>query len=925
MHAHSTFHRLVPLFFLAFLATISLQSAALADCTNLWITTGGCGPASAGSLVFHPGDVLYFNGVDFTQGPNEWTIYGRPGSCDEYTTIVRSSVNVDASGTFCFEAYTIASDDCGEYAVQIGECYTVYTVEQNCTLQVMDISLAGNWEEATSWSIHKTVQPEVLNLFTGDQADVHYTVTVDKSVVTSPAVISGTVSLQSSTPNPAGFSLTLTLRHNGSSIDQTTLTTWVASGQFPFSFTLATPEAGSYSLEAVAAVTNCTGDSQTESVTLSKTLTGYPLIHVVDGAHSWQYSDDGSASYSTVLSCDADEGVKSNTATITETSQSASANVTINCYAPEVTKTADPRFTRTYHWSLLKSGDKQQDQIHFQLPLDPDAALPMTTVNYTVVADVTGYTDSNWRVFGEVRIHNPAPIPAVIHSVSDVISGFGAVAVNFGVTFPYTLVPGGTLTGSYSSPLPDAASRTNTATALLVNHYYTLAGAVNVIGTTPFSGQAAIQFGTPSEEVDRCAAISDNLAGTLGTVCIGDLPKTFRYTHQFGPWDPEDCGASFERNNIATLVTGDTGTNLTSQWTVTIRINCDEERLPLGLKASCIDPLAYRPVIRVHFEVTNPNSFVVEIPHGLNNALEPVAYQGTQPTLFAPGVTEWEVEIDRHEILQWLLDGSVATASNRLNICSYATQDDVYIAGIGLFYDTNRNGQFDAGEALLAPDFEGKIGEVYLVDADGKSVDSRTLGSELIFRAGRNVNFSFRQLWGEYYLVPQLSVPLPAGYRIYPNYRVVHTDEFPAPFYSLNNDFGLVPDGFTADPATNLDLPRIAALDWYLDHPVKPGVAKAAAEATALAAVPVSFTLQQNYPNPFNPQTTISYDLAESASVTLTIYTVTGTVFERLVEEEQAAGSYSRVWNAAQNPSGIYFYELRAGGFRQVKRMLLMK
>lgn len=922
MHMQRTFTRYYPLLVLILFATLGLHSAALAECTNLWFTKGGCG--SAGVTHFQAGDVIYLNGTDFPPGPTEYTIYGQPGSCDEYVTIVRQVYTVDATGTFCFAAYSVADDDCGEYSVQMGECYNLFTVDRT-RLQIVALSLQSHWQERIDWTIHKAAQPSQIDLFTGDQAEVGYTISVDKTTSVSPATISGAVTLQTNGPAPTGFSLTITLKRDNAPIDQVVITTFSPGGTYPFSFSLASPAPGTYDVDAVVAISNGTGDSKAGSVVLTLESSGYPSIHVVDGTRNWLFDDDGTASYSVIFSCDADEGGQSNTATITETGQSAMATVTINCYAPEVNKTADPRFTRTYHWSLQKNGDKQEERVHFLLPVDPNAELPFTTVNYTVVADITGYTDSNWRVFGEITIHNPAPIPAILQSVSDVISGFGALAVSFGVTFPYTLAPGGTITGTYSTYLPDASARINTATAELVNHYYSLAGAANSIGTTFFSGQAAINFGAPSEEVDKCAAVRDNLAGTLGTVCFGDLPKTFRYSRQFGPWNPEECGANFERGNVATLVTGDTGTNLTSQWTVIIRIDCDEQRRPLGLKATCIDPLAYRPVIRVHFEVTNPNGFAVEIPHGLNNALEPVAYQGEQPTLFPPGLTEWEVEIGRHEILQWLLDGSIATASMRLNICSYATQDDVYIAGVGVFYDTNKNGRYDPGEALLAPDFEGKIGEIYLIDVEGKTVDSRALGSEPFIRAGRSVNFNFRQLWGEYYLVPQLSVPLPAGYRIYPNYRVVHTDEFPSPFYSLDNDFGLVPSGFAADPAANQDLPWIATLDWYLNHPVKPSVAKSASEQAPLAVVPANFMLQQNYPNPFNPFTTIGYDLAEPARVTLTIYTVTGTVVARLVEEEQSAGSYSRIWDAAQNPSGIYFYELKAGSYRQVKRMLLMK
>jgi len=924
MHPHKLSLRFFPFLGLVLFAVMALHSAALADCTNLWFTRNGCG--TSGETHFHAGDVIYFNGTDFLAGPTEYTIYGLPGSCDEYVTVLRETFAVDTTGTFCFAAYTVEEGDCGQYAVQMGECYNIFTVDRT-SLQIMDLTLDSNWEETIGWTIDKIAQPAQLDLFQGDQAEVRYTISVDKTVVTSPAVISGAVTIENNGV-PAGFSLTVTLKKDGTPLDQTVITTVSPAGLYPFSFTLAAPVNGTYAVDAVVTITNGTGDSESGTVSLTRETTGFPAIHVTDGPHSWPFAEDGSTSYTTLFSCDADEGQKINVATIIETGQNAAANVTINCYAPEVSKTADPAFTRTYLWSIRKSGNKQEEEVHFLLPVDPDAPLPVTTVQYTVVADTTGYVDSNWQVSGTITVSNPAPIPAVIQNVTDLISGFGAPAVNFAVTFPYTLAPGGTLTGTYSTSLPDAAPRTNTATALLVNHYYALAAAPAAIGTTSFSGSAAITFGTPSLQIDACAAVSDNLAGTLGNVCLADLPQTFVYSRQFGPWNPQECGATFERTNVATLLTSDTGTSLTSQWQVTIRIACDEQRQPLGVSADCIDPFVYKPTIRVHFIVTNPNSFAVEIPHGLNNALEPAAYQGSQPTLFGPGTTEWEVEIGRYEILQWLLDGAMATASLKTTICTYATQDDVYIAGVGVFYDTNKNGMYDVGEALLAPDFEGKIGEVYLLDAAGQQIDSRTLGASLFYRAGEEVNFSMRQVWGEFYLVPQLSVPLPTGYRLYPNYRLIHTDEFPAPFYSLNNDFGLVPAGFVADPAVNQDLPWVAALDTYLSHPVKPGVSKSVSEPVAaigLATAPSAFGLQQNYPNPFNPQTTISYDLSESCSVTLTVYTVTGTEVARLVDSEQAGGHYTRIWDASGNPSGIYFYELRAGSFRQIKRMLLMK
>ena len=907
---------------------ISGQVFAQGGAGAIWTTTGSCGDDTQDTNHFSAGDEVYINGSNFAPGSLPWSIEGKPGgaSCDPNITVASGTVTVDATGTFCFHAYTVANDDCGEYNVDVDGKKDNYRVDASAILEITDITLDADWQETITWSIEKKANPGQISMFSGDGAEVAYEISVDKTAVETPAVISGSVTLLTSGLTPEGFSLTITLKKDGGTIDQTVITTLSATGVYSFSFTLASPAAGTYVVEAAAIVTNGTGVSGSESIGLARETTGYPSIHVTDGGQSWLFSDEGSVSYTDVVNCDGDAGVNTNTATITETGQTASADVTVNCYALEVNKTAATTFKRTYSWSINKTGDKAEDWVSIQLPFDPGAPAQMTTVNYAVAVNMTGYTDSDWRVAGEVTVFNPAPIPAVIQSVTDVISGAGSCAVNFGVTFPYTLAAGGTLTGTYSADLPDAAARTNTATAALVNHYYTPTGEASATGTTNFSGQAAITYGAPTELIDECVQVTDNVAGTLGTVCVADVPKTFTYAQAYGPWTDAECGSSYERINIATLLAGDTGATLTSQWKVTIHVSCQEpQREPLGVKACCIDPFVYRSTMRVHFEVTNPNSEPVEILHGLNNALDPVGYQGMQPTLFAPGVTEWEIEIGRYEVLQWLLDGSVATANLELNICTYATQDDVYIAGVGVFYDTNQNGQFDAGETLLAPDFEGKIGEVYLLDKDGKTVDSRTLGTELVFRAGRNVNFSMRQIWGEYYLVPQLSVPLPAGFRIYPNYRLVHTAEFPEPFYSMYNDFGLVPAGFVADPLVNLDLPYVAALDWYLNNPVKPGVAKTVSEEIQVAAVPTAFALQQNYPNPFNPQTTISYDLAEQTQIRLTIYDVTGKAVATLVDGQQEAGSYAQVWSAAQNPSGIYFYELRAGAFRQMKRMLLLK
>ncbi len=85
------------------------------------------------------------------------------------------------------------------------------------------------------------------------------------------------------------------------------------------------------------------------------------------------------------------------------------------------------------------------------------------------------------------------------------------------------------------------------------------------------------------------------------------------------------------------------------------------------------------------------------------------------------------------------------------------------------------------------------------------------------------------------------------------------------------------------------------------------------------------FQLFQNHPNPFNPSTHIRYALAESGQTNLTIYDIQGKVVETLVNEYQPAGYYSIQWNAADRPSGLYFYQLNSQGSNVTKKLLLQK
>ncbi len=89
--------------------------------------------------------------------------------------------------------------------------------------------------------------------------------------------------------------------------------------------------------------------------------------------------------------------------------------------------------------------------------------------------------------------------------------------------------------------------------------------------------------------------------------------------------------------------------------------------------------------------------------------------------------------------------------------------------------------------------------------------------------------------------------------------------------------------------------------------------------------VPSGFSLGQNFPNPFNPTTIIDYQLPASSFVTLKIYDILGREVVTLINAKQNAGYYSATFNAANIPSGVYFYRLQAGKYSNTKKLLLLK
>ncbi|TKJ41572.1 hypothetical protein CEE37_03125 [candidate division LCP-89 bacterium B3_LCP] len=85
------------------------------------------------------------------------------------------------------------------------------------------------------------------------------------------------------------------------------------------------------------------------------------------------------------------------------------------------------------------------------------------------------------------------------------------------------------------------------------------------------------------------------------------------------------------------------------------------------------------------------------------------------------------------------------------------------------------------------------------------------------------------------------------------------------------------------------------------------------------------YNLNANYPNPFNPTTNISFALPNDGVVGLSVYDISGSLVATLVDGFRSAGSYEVTFDATGLTSGVYFYQLNAGDYSSMHKMVLMK
>ena len=142
--------------------------------------------------------------------------------------------------------------------------------------------------------------------------------------------------------------------------------------------------------------------------------------------------------------------------------------------------------------------------------------------------------------------------------------------------------------------------------------------------------------------------------------------------------------------------------------------------------------------------------------------------------------------------------------------------------------------------------------------------------------------------------------------------------------------------GWNQYTTTNSPLPHSVVTSLALDHDgdLWLGTYSGVAVVRGLSVMqvmendmstPMPIVLTGNYPNPFNPTTTISYALPSRSHIRLTVYNATGQLVRSYDFGVQDTGSHEYIFDGSGLPSGVYLYQVEAGGNEVYGRMLLMK
>jgi protocatechuate 3,4-dioxygenase beta subunit/uncharacterized protein (DUF2141 family) len=218
-----------------------------------------------------------------------------------------------------------------------------------------DVTATAYWTRTFNWTIEKSVVPNSWEFYPGESGTSTYTITVTKDGYTDAYFINGTVSVKNNgSVATENLTITIELRDGFPPPNETIATASVdvssnpvldpgETGEYQYEIAIPPPIGnGTYKITANVTITNHSGHldnpygpspSNTTTLPSSPTLIN-DMIHVDDtNDGSWTFNSNSSVTYDKTFTCN-DEGEHVNNATIRETGQYASANVTVICKIP---------------------------------------------------------------------------------------------------------------------------------------------------------------------------------------------------------------------------------------------------------------------------------------------------------------------------------------------------------------------------------------------------------------------------------------------------------------------------------------------------------------------------------------------------------------------------------------------------------------
>lgn len=447
------------------------------------------------------------------------------------------------------------------------------------------------WDIKYNWTISKTVSPERLDLFTNDTGTAQFTVTVTSDAGTEEAYITGEVCITNGGGvTTTGLQSTLILESPinteilRQALDVSAMPNLAPGQTFCYPYRINFPlnkfvTGQSFRVTADTTITNHSGHSEPfgpnekASGTLPSARSEINASINVNDTNGFSFvfnqSDPDAlktVTYSINYSCRSGQGAHTNTATIFQTGQSASATVVVFCYDLLVEKTAQTSFTRYYFWSIRKRAIDSNGVEVSSLTLGLNESF---TVTYLI--DVTrSFRDSDFMVSGTITVQNPNLSKDAHVLISDMILPDGIPAT---VSPSDVFVPAGaSITVNYNALLPNNLSRHDQATVLLFN---TPSGTTTYQSLSiPFDFSQAV-----IKEVDACAYVMDSFHGMLlpSPICSS---FQFSYERTFGPYT--SCNGTLLFPNTATFTTADTGIAGSADWSIAVTVPCSGCTLTIG-------------------------------------------------------------------------------------------------------------------------------------------------------------------------------------------------------------------------------------------------------------------------------------------------------------------------------------------------------